>query len=86
MAFAPDYASSGRFCVVLTARGSAWGPGVADGDILVLRGRRSADGDRGGLVDGPIVVEIDHAAPNHNGGPGGGQTPAAPTRRGRWCA
>jgi hypothetical protein len=68
MAFAPDYVTSGRFYVFLTARGSAWGPGVEDGDVLVARGRRSADGTRGGLTEGPIVVEIDHPGSNHNGG------------------
>ena len=69
IAFAPDYASSGRFYVFLTARGSAWGEGVGDGDILVLEGRRSAQNPNVAETATPrIVADVDHSASNHNGG------------------
>ncbi|MET0685934.1 MAG: PQQ-dependent sugar dehydrogenase [Solirubrobacteraceae bacterium] len=69
IAFAPDYATSGRFYVFLTAAGIEWPAGVDDGDILILRGLRSAQNpnvaDKGSLE---IVEEIDHPASFHNGG------------------
>ena len=69
IAFAPDYASSGRFYVFVTARGSAWGEGVGDGDILVLEGRRSAQNPNVAETATPrIVADVDHSASNHNGG------------------
>ena len=70
IAFAPDYATSGRFYVFLTARGSEWPEGVDDGDVLILRGLRSSQNpnvaDSGSLQI--VWRRINHTAPNHNGG------------------
>jgi glucose/arabinose dehydrogenase len=69
IAFANDYATSGRFYVFLTTNGTNWPAGVDDGDILILRGLRSAQNPN--VADGDsleIVDVIDHSASNHNGG------------------
>jgi glucose/arabinose dehydrogenase len=60
MAFAPDYASSGRFYVYFTDRG---------GDIRIEEYRRSADPDRADPASRRTVLTIEHSSEgNHNGG------------------
>ena len=58
MAFAPDYASSGRFYVYYTAR---------DGDISIVEYRRSS-AQRADHRSARRVLTVDHPASNHNGG------------------
>jgi len=58
MAFAPDYASSGRFYVYYTAR---------DGDISIVEYRRSS-AQRADHGSARRVLTVDHPASNHNGG------------------
>jgi hypothetical protein len=62
IAFAPDYAASGRFYVFLTAR--------PDGRLQVLEFRRSAaDPNRAYPASARVILEIAHpVATNHNGG------------------
>ena len=67
MAFAPDYATSGRFYVYYTAAR----PGDSAGDVLtLLEFRRSAtDPDRADPTSRRVVLTIDHPSySNHNGG------------------
>ena len=61
MAFAPDYAESGRFYVYFTRD---------DGDIVVRQYNRSAaDPDVADRASGREVIRIEHSRyPNHNGG------------------
>ncbi len=61
IAFAPDYAASGRFYVFLTDR--------ATGALRVLEYRRSADPARADPASGRELLRIPHGdASNHNGG------------------
>jgi hypothetical protein len=60
LAFAPDYATSGRFYVYFTNTG---------GDIAIEEFRRSADPDRADLATRRPVLTVPHpGAENHNGG------------------
>lgn len=60
MAFAPDYARSGRFYVYYTDNG---------GDIRVAQYRRSRNPDRALAGSARNVIRIEHSQfPNHNGG------------------
>jgi glucose/arabinose dehydrogenase len=60
MAFAPDYASSGRFYVYFTDNG---------GDIRIEEFRRGADPDVADPGTRRLVLAIEHSSePNHNGG------------------
>jgi hypothetical protein len=60
MAFAPDYASSGRFYVDYTDNG---------GDIRVVQYRRSSNADRAAAGSARNVIRIEHSQfSNHNGG------------------
>ena len=61
IAFAPDYAESGRFYVYFTRR---------DGDIVVRQYQRSsASAERADPGSGREVLRIEHSRyPNHNGG------------------
>ena len=61
MAFAPDYADSGRFYVYFTRN---------DGDIVVRQYRRSSqNADVADAGSGREVIRIEHSQqPNHNGG------------------
>ena len=60
MAFAPDYATSGRFYVYYTAQDPA-------GELTIAEYRRSANPDVA-EVSGRIVLSIPHPVGNHNGG------------------
>ncbi len=60
MAFAPDYASSGRFYVDYTDN---------SGDIRVVQYRRSSNPDRAAAGSARNVIRIEHSQfTNHNGG------------------
>ncbi len=60
MAFAPDYARSGKFYIYYTDRG---------GNIRVQELRRSSNPDRADLASRRQVLFQDHSSfPNHNGG------------------
>jgi hypothetical protein len=60
MAFAPDYASTGRFFVYLT---------IAGGDIQVREYRRGGNPDAADPATGRVLLTIPHReAANHNGG------------------
>ena len=60
MAFAPDYATSGRFYIYFTAPG---------GDIRIEEYRRSSDADRADPASRRLVLTIEHSSEdNHNGG------------------
>jgi hypothetical protein len=59
MAFAPDYATSGRFYVYYTA--------VPEGALTIAEYHRSANPDVAETA-GRIVLSIPHPAGNHNGG------------------
>jgi len=62
IAFPPDYATSGRFYVFLTAKSPL-------GELQVIEFQRSADPNVAGPATGPPILAIPHAgAPNHNGG------------------
>ena len=79
IAFAPDYATSGRFYVFLTARGSEWPAGVDDGDVLILRGLRSAQNPNVADPGSLTIVDVDRP-------PGArtttaGSSPSGPTAR-----
>ncbi|MFL5855504.1 MAG: PQQ-dependent sugar dehydrogenase [Solirubrobacteraceae bacterium] len=65
MAFAPDYATSGRFYVFKTLddRGQP-----DDGQIQTVEYRRSADPDMADPASARIVLNRDHPAGNHYGG------------------
>jgi hypothetical protein len=66
IAFPPDYQSSHRFYVYLTARATATSPA---GQIQVREYRRSATGlDRADPGSGRTLLAIDHPRGNHNGG------------------
>ena len=68
MAFAPDYATSGRFYVYLTARAEAARSGTP-GELQVREYRRSADPDVADPASGRLLLAIRHdQAGNHNGG------------------
>jgi glucose/arabinose dehydrogenase len=67
MAFAPDYASSGRFWVYMTVKAAAATNG-SEGQIQVREYRRGADANRADPSPVKILLAIDHAADNHNGG------------------
>jgi glucose/arabinose dehydrogenase len=58
LAFAPDYASSGRFYVYYTAR---------DGAIRIVEYRRRA-AERARRRSARVVLSVPHPASNHNGG------------------
>jgi glucose/arabinose dehydrogenase len=58
LAFAPDYASSGRFYVYYTA---------TNGDIRIVEYRR-ASAERADAGSARVVLSVDHPASNHNGG------------------
>jgi glucose/arabinose dehydrogenase len=58
LAFAPDYASSGRFYVYYTA---------TDGDVRIVEYRR-ASADRADHGTARRVLSVSHPASNHNGG------------------
>ena len=59
IAFAPDYATSGRFYVFYTA---------ADGELVVRAGTRTANPNRGQLDRGRLFTVAHPGADNHNGG------------------
>jgi glucose/arabinose dehydrogenase len=60
MAFAPDYATSGKFYVYFTGAG---------GDIHIEEYRRSSNPDRADAAARRIVLTIEHSSEdNHNGG------------------
>ena len=60
MAFAPDYASSGKFYVYFTEEG---------GDLRIEEFRRSADPDRADPATRRLVLDVEHSSEsNHNGG------------------
>ena len=60
MAFAPDYATSGKFYVYFTGAG---------GDIHIEEYRRSSNADRADPATRRIVLTIEHSSEdNHNGG------------------
>jgi glucose/arabinose dehydrogenase len=58
LAFAPDYASSGRFYVYYTA---------PDGDLRIVEYRR-ASAERADHDSARVVLSVTHPAANHNGG------------------
>ena len=58
LAFAPDYATSGRFYVYYTAR---------DGDQRIVEYRRAGP-DRADEGSARLVLEMNDTEPNHNGG------------------
>jgi glucose/arabinose dehydrogenase len=58
LAFAPDYASSGRFYVYYTA---------PEGDIRIVEYRR-ASAERADHGSARLVLSVSHPASNHNGG------------------
>jgi len=68
-AFAPDYATTGRFYVYLTAKSAAAVSGTA-GEIQVREYRRSATSpDVADPASGRVIVSIPHTdETNHNGG------------------
>ena len=60
MAFAPDYATSGKFYVYFTGAG---------GDIHIEEYRRSSNADRADPATRRLVLTIEHSSEdNHNGG------------------
>jgi glucose/arabinose dehydrogenase len=59
VAFAPDYAQSGRFFVDYTN---------LDGDTVIERFARAADGTTADLASGTVILTITQPASNHNGG------------------
>jgi glucose/arabinose dehydrogenase len=61
MAFAPDYATTGRFYVYYTAESPT-------GELTIAEYRRSANPDVADPSTGRIVLAIPHARGNHNGG------------------
>jgi Glucose / Sorbosone dehydrogenase len=61
MAFAPDYASTGRFYVYYTAR-------VPEGQLRIEEFRRTADPHMADPGSRRTVLAIDHPRSNHNGG------------------
>ena len=61
MAFAPDYASTGRFYVYYTAL-------VPEGQLRIEEFRRSADPDLADPGSRRAILTIDHPLGNHNGG------------------
>jgi hypothetical protein len=61
MAFAPDYASTGRFYVYYTARSPA-------GQVVIAEYRRSSNPDVADSTTARPVVTIPHPLSNHNGG------------------
>jgi hypothetical protein len=68
IAFAPDYASSGRFYVYLTARADA-ATTATPGELQVREYRRSADPDVADPASGRLLLSVRHdQAGNHNGG------------------
>src|SRR3954447_15443508 len=69
LAFAPDYAASGRFYVYLTVKAASAVSGT-DGEIQVREYRRSAgDPDAADPASARLLLSIAHTdAPNHNGG------------------
>src|SRR3954451_24450062 len=69
LAFAPDYASSGRFYVYMTVNAASAVSGT-DGEIQVREYRRSAsDPDAADPAGARLLLSIPHnEAPNHNGG------------------
>jgi len=73
MAFAPDYATSGRFYVYYTRADDdpATTTNNETGDIRVEEYRRSADPDAADRTSARVVLEVPHPDPpttNHNGG------------------
>ncbi|HTU13626.1 MAG TPA: PQQ-dependent sugar dehydrogenase [Solirubrobacterales bacterium] len=70
MAFAPDYATSGRFYVFYTAGGGdALDPSGEPGDIRIVEYRRSAsDPNLADPASARLVLVTRHSATNHNGG------------------
>ena len=61
MAFAPDYASTGRFYVYYTARSPA-------GQVVIAEYRRSPNPDVADSTTARPVLTIPHPLSNHNGG------------------
>jgi Glucose / Sorbosone dehydrogenase/PASTA domain len=62
MAFAPDYAASGRFYVYYTAD-------APTGELVIAEYRRSTNPDVADPSSGRTVLSISHSSqPNHNGG------------------
>lgn len=70
MAFAPDYATSGRFYVFYTAAGGdSLDPAGEPGDVRIVEYKRStADPDVADPASARLVLATPHSATNHNGG------------------
>ena len=72
MAFAPDYATSGRFYVYYTrADDDPTTAGNETGDIRIEEYQRSPNPDAADRASARVVLEVPHPDPpttNHNGG------------------
>jgi hypothetical protein len=69
MAFAPDYATSGKFYVFTVANGAdALDPSGAVGDIRIVEYTVSSNPDVADPASARLVLKQPHSATNHNGG------------------
>jgi glucose/arabinose dehydrogenase len=69
MAFAPDYATSGRFYVYYTSDPITGPPAIANGTLMIVEYRRSsANPNVADPASARTVLSIPHARDNHNGG------------------
>src|SRR5918999_1118143 len=70
MAFAPDYATSGRFYVYYTSQEIPGPPAIANGTLMIVEFRRSAaDPDVADPASARTVLAVPHPGfSNHNGG------------------